>query len=113
MEGYAAYFRNSFYTIVLSTLIAITGLIVTQLKRKHSTFAPLFRSYFICYIILSIIYSFLPSFNLYRKFIIYKNLETLFDLAFTIFEFYIFMHFFKSVLISEIDKIILRAIRVV
>lgn len=104
------YWSLSYYTFPVTTLIALTGVIIFLTKRNTKMPTQLFIYYFGAYVILNLIFSASALFNTKPLHAVVLKVNRLSDFSFTLFEFLIFFIFFQKTLKTDIYKKLLTRI---
>ena len=106
MDGVLQYFKDSYYTDILSVIVAILAFTIVLFKRIEDNL-KYFKYYFIIYVLLR----FLNYYVFYCEYLnkSYKDeilgIQTYFDYGFTIFEFLLFAQYLKPVVNNNVYKI--------
>ncbi len=94
------YWRQAYYTIPIAGLVSIVGIIVFLSGKRRNKSTYIFIYYFVGYVILMLTYN-LDA--LYKR-AQYRTIPLFIDYLFTMFEFFIFLSFFKKVLHPRFHK---------
>ncbi len=87
---------ETFYTLLVGMGICIIGILIYSFRNYQNKSLNIFRYYLICYIILCLLIFYRDNQEDSNAIYISNIIVSLYDVAFTIFEFFVFAHYMKK-----------------